>query len=122
MGSTRTPLEGTSQRLRSSETNLGDLVADAVRAAAHSDAALVNGGGIRGDRVHPPGPLTRRTLTEIHPFGNAVTTLSVPGRVIVAALEHGISRLPLSAGQFPQVSGLAFRVNADAPLSMARRR
>jgi 5'-nucleotidase len=34
--------------------------------------------------------------------------------VIVAALEHGVSRLPLSAGQFPQVSGLTFRVNAEA--------
>ena len=111
----RAPLEGTSQRLRTSETNLGNLVADAVRAAARSDAALVNGGGIRGDRVHPPGPLTRRTLIEIHPFGNAVTTLSVAGRVVVAALEHGVSRLPLSAGQFPQVSGLMFRVNPDAP-------
>ena len=114
VGTNRTPLEGTSQRLRTSETNLGDLVADAVRAAARSDAALVNGGGIRGDRVHPPGPLTRRTLTEIHPFGNVVTTLSVPGRVIVAALEHGVSRLPLTAGQFPQVSGLTFRVNPAA--------
>ena len=114
VGTNRAPLDGTSQQLRTSETNLGDLVADAVRAAARSDAALVNGGGIRGDRIHPPGPLTRRTLIEIHPFGNAVTTLSVPGRVIVAALEHGVSRLPLSAGQFPQVSGLTFRVNPDA--------
>jgi 5'-nucleotidase len=114
VGSNRTPLEGTSQRLRTSETNLGDLVADAVRAAARSDAALVNGGGIRGDRVHAPGSLTRRTLVELHPFGNVVTTLNVPGRVIVAALEHGVSRLPLSAGQFPQVSGLTFRVNPDA--------
>jgi 5'-nucleotidase len=114
VGTNRTPLEGTSQRLRTSETNLGDLVADAVRAAARSDAALVNGGGIRGDRIHTPGPLTRRTLVEIHPFGNVVTTLNVPGRVIVAALEHGVSRLPLTAGQFPQVSGLTFRVNPDA--------
>ena len=86
-----------------------------MRAAARSDIAVVNGGGIRGDRVHQPGPLTRRTLIEIHPFGNVVTTLSVPGRVVAAALEHGVSRLPLSAGQFPQVSGLTFRVNPDAP-------
>ena len=114
VGTNKTPLEGTSQRLRTSETNLGDLVADAVRAAAQSDAALVNGGGVRGDRVHAPGPLTRRTIIEVHPFGNVVTTLSVPGSVIVAALEHGVSRLPLSAGQFPQVSGLTFRVNPDA--------
>ena len=115
VGSSRTPLEGTSQRLRTSETNLGDLVADAVRAAGRSEIALVNSGGIRGDRVHQPGSLTRRTLIEIHPFGNVVCTLSVPGKVVVDALEHAVSRLPAAAGQFPQVSGLTFRVNADAP-------
>jgi 5'-nucleotidase len=116
VGSSRTLLEGTAQRLRTSETNLGDLVADAVREAARAEVALVNGGGVRGDRVHQPGPLTRRTLVEIHPFGNVVCTLSVPGQVIVAALEHGVSRLPATAGQFPQVSGLTFRVNPDAPV------
>jgi 5'-nucleotidase len=116
VGTTRVPLEGTSPRLRTSETNLGNLVADAVRAAARSDVALVNGGGIRGDRVHQPGALTRRTVIEIHPFGNVVCTVSVPGRVVTAALEHGVSRLPATAGQFPQVSGLTFRVNPDAPV------
>ena len=115
VGTSRTALEGTSQRLRTSETNLGNLVADAVRAAGRSEIALVNSGGVRGDRVHQPGSLTRRTLIEIHPFGNIVCTLSVPGKVVVAALEHAVSRLPAAAGQFPQVSGLTFRVNPDAP-------
>ena len=76
--------------------------------------AMVNSGGIRGDRVHLPGPLTRRTVLEIHPFGNVVCTLAVPGRVVIDALEHGVSRLPATAGQFPQVSGLTFQVNPDA--------
>jgi 5'-nucleotidase len=110
----RAPLEGTAIRLRAGETNLGNLVADAVRAAANSDLAIVNGGGIRGDRVHPAGPMTRRRLIEIHPFGNVVCTLAVPGRVVIEALEHGVSRLPATAGQFPQVSGLTFQVNPDA--------
>jgi 5'-nucleotidase / UDP-sugar diphosphatase len=56
-----------------------------------------------------------RTLLEIHPFGNVVCKLSVQGRVIVAALNHGVARLPAAAGQFPQVSGVTFRVNAEAP-------
>jgi 5'-nucleotidase len=111
---TATPLDGTAVTLRAAETNLGNLVADAVRAAASSEIALVNSGGIRGDRIHAPGPLARRTLLEIHPFGNVVCTLVVPGRVIVEALEHGVSRLPAAAGQFPQVSGISFRVDATA--------
>jgi 5'-nucleotidase len=115
VGSAGVPLVGVASRLRASETNLGNLVADALRAEARSDVALVNAGGIRGDRVHPPGPLTRRALIEIHPFGNVVCTLSVLGRVIVQALEHGVSRLPAAAGQFPQVSGLSFQVDSAAP-------
>ena len=114
VATTGAPLEGTAIRLRAGETNLGNLVADAVRAAAGSELAIVNSGGVRGDRVHPPGPLTRRAVIEIHPFGNVVCTLAVPGRVVLQALEHGVSRLPATAGQFPQVSGMTFRVNPDA--------
>jgi 2',3'-cyclic-nucleotide 2'-phosphodiesterase (5'-nucleotidase family) len=113
VATTAVTLEGSAIRLRSSETNLGNLVADAVRAAARSELSLVNSGGIRGDRAHQPGPLIRRTLIEIHPFGNVVTTLSLPGRVVIAALEHGMSRLPAAAGQFPQVSGMTLRVKPD---------
>ncbi len=115
VASTRVPLDGVTLRLRASETNLGNLVADAVRAEVQADIAIVNAGGIRGDRVHGPGPLTLRTLLEMHPFGNVVCKLAVPGRVVLAALNHGVSRLPAAAGQFPQVSGLAFKVEAGAP-------
>ena len=46
----------TSVRLRASETNLGNLVADAMRAEVGADIAIVNAGGIRGDRVYPGRP------------------------------------------------------------------
>ena len=65
----------------------------------------MNGGGIRGDRVHQPGPLTRRTLIEIHPFGNVVRTLSVPGRSSPKRSSTACRGCRLAAGQFPQVSG-----------------
>ena len=115
VGTTRVPLDGVTVRLRASETNLGDLVADAVRADAGADIAIVNAGGIRGDRVHRAGPLTRRTLVEIHPFGNVVCTVSVPGRIVLEALESGVSKLPDVSGQFPQVSGVTLRVDLAAP-------
>jgi 2',3'-cyclic-nucleotide 2'-phosphodiesterase (5'-nucleotidase family) len=34
---------------------------------------------------------------------------------VLAALNHGVARLPAAAGQFPQVSGLVFRVDSRAP-------
>jgi 2',3'-cyclic-nucleotide 2'-phosphodiesterase (5'-nucleotidase family) len=109
------PLDGMDVRLRASETNLGNLVADAIREEAAADIAIVNSGGIRGDRVLQPGAITRRELLQLHPFGNVVCKLSVPGRIVLDALNNGVSSLPAAAGQFPQVSGLKLRVDARAP-------
>jgi 2',3'-cyclic-nucleotide 2'-phosphodiesterase (5'-nucleotidase family) len=115
VATTRVPLDGISSHLRTSETNLGDVVADAVRAEAGADLAIVNSGSIRGNRIFPAGPLTRRTLIEIHPFDNVVVKLSVPGRVVLQALNTGLGRLPAAAGMFPQVSGLKVIADANAP-------
>jgi 2',3'-cyclic-nucleotide 2'-phosphodiesterase (5'-nucleotidase family) len=51
----------------------------------------------------------------MHPFGNIVCKLAVTGRVILDALNFGVSRLPAAAGQFPQVSGLAVQLNLTGP-------
>ena len=114
VGSTRVPLDALSTRLRVGEANLGNLIADAMRANVDAEVALINAGGIRGDRVYPPGPIIRRTLVEITPFGNVVCKVALPGRVILAALNHGVSKLPQTAGQFPQISGLTMRVDVAA--------
>jgi 5'-nucleotidase len=114
-GNTRVPLDGVSQHLRSSETNLGNLAADAIRADAGADVAIANGGSIRGNRVFPAGPLTRRTLVEIHPFDNVICVVAVPGRIVLDALNHGVSALPNADGRFPQVSGIRMTVDRGAP-------
>jgi 2',3'-cyclic-nucleotide 2'-phosphodiesterase (5'-nucleotidase family) len=114
IGRSTVALDGAAQRLRSGETNLGNLVADAMRAEARADLAIVNAGGIRGDRLRPAGPLTRRDMLEIHPFSNSVCTVAMPGRIVLQALNSGLSRLPSAAGQFPQVSGLTMRVDPNA--------
>lgn len=114
VGTTRVPLDGIASHVRATESNLGNLVADALRTASEADIAIVNSGGLRGDRVHQPGPLTRRALIEIHPFGNVVCVVAVPGTIVLQALESGVSRLPAAAGQFPQVSGMTMQVNPAA--------
>ena len=116
VGLSRTPLDGVSLHLRTSETNLGNLVADAIRADANTDIAITNSGSIRGNRVFPAGPLTRRTLLEMHPFNNVVCVLAVPGSVLLQALNHGVSSLPQQNGRFPQVSGLTMTVDSSAPV------
>lgn len=114
VATSRVPLDAESLRLRAGETNLGDLFADALRAHSGAEVAIMNAGSIRGDRVYPSGPLTRRTLLAMHPFGNVVCTVSIPGRVLLRALNSGVSKLPATSGQFPQVSGLTMRVDVRA--------
>ena len=115
VASTRVPLDGVAARIRTSETNLGNLVADAMRANTDAEIAIVNSGGVRGDRVHNPGPLTRRALVEIQPFGNVICKVAVPGRIVLDVLNHGVAQLPASAGRFPQVSGLTMKVDVNRP-------
>jgi 5'-nucleotidase len=115
VGVARVPLDGVASHLRTSETNLGNLVADAMRTEAGSDITILNSGSIRGNRLFPAGPLTRKTLIEIHPFDNVVVKLAMPGRVVLQALNSGVGKLPAAAGMFPQVSGLKATVDASAP-------
>ncbi len=115
VGVAHEPLDAVALHIRAGETNLGNMVADAIRADAGTDVALTNSGSIRGNRIYPVGPLTRKTLVEMHPFDNVICKLAVPGRALLEALNHGVAKLPLAAGQFPQVSGLTMSVDRSAP-------
>ena len=109
-------LDAEELRLRASETNIGNLVADAVRESVQAEVGLVNAGAIRGDRIYPASPLTRRLLLAMHPFSNVVVKAEVPGKVLLAALAHAVSALPATSGRFPQVSGLKLDVDIhDTP-------
>jgi 2',3'-cyclic-nucleotide 2'-phosphodiesterase (5'-nucleotidase family) len=102
--------------VRTREAGMGNLIADALRAHFSADLALVNGGGMRGNREYPAGHvLTRRDLMAEMPFGNAVVLLEVSGQELLSALEHGLSGVEASAGRFPQVSGLSVAYDPAAP-------
>ncbi len=115
IGTTSVALEGRRGPLRSQETNLGDFIADAMRAHAKTDVALINGGGIRSDRIIPPGPLTRRDLAAMSPFGNVVMTLELTGRTLREVLEQALPQREREAGGFLQVSGLTVSFDPARP-------
>lgn len=107
VGTTSVELDSRRSAVRTRETNMGNLIADAMRAAVDADVAIANGGGIRGDRVYDPGAtLTRKdVLTEL-PFGNVTVLMEISGADLRAALENAVSRVEDIAGRFPQVSGM----------------
>lgn len=116
VGTTSVPLDSRRSTVRVQESNLGNLIADAMRAALAAEVGLMNGGGIRGDRTYDAGTtLTRKDILTELPFGNVTVLLALNGADLWAALEHGVSQVEAKAGRFPQVSGLHFSYDAQRP-------
>ena len=100
--------------VRRTETNLGDLCADAyLDQSGEADIAFVNGGGIRVNL--PAGDLTLNNILTVHPFGNSLTVIEVKGSQVLDALEWSVHSLPGEFGGFDQVAGLTFEYDATIP-------
>jgi 5'-nucleotidase len=99
-------LDGVRENVRTKETNLGNLAADAARTATGAEVAFVNGGGIREDIQ--PGDITRGKVAAIFPFGNTIQVKKITGEDLLSMLELSVGKYPASQGAFLQVSGLTF--------------
>ncbi len=79
------------------EGNLGNLLADAMRARAAEnyrqpvDAAFVNYGGIRLPSISA-GAITRGKIYELSPFDNVIVLLRLKGALLQTFLDHIASR------------------------------
>ncbi len=142
-GQTAVYLEGRREQVRTEETNLGNLTADAnLFAARQVDAdvqvSIKNGGGIRAAigqiidlgggeaRFAPPqaNPFTGKQEGEVSQldivnslrFNNGLTLLTLSVADLKEVLEHGVSATTPGAtpGQFPQVDGLRFTFDTTA--------
>ncbi|WP_158598414.1 bifunctional metallophosphatase/5'-nucleotidase [Notoacmeibacter ruber] len=115
VGTTSVELDSRRASVRSQETIMGSLIADAMKKATGADIAITNGGGIRGDKTYPAGStLTRRDVLSELPFGNRTVLLEMTGAQVKEALENGVGQIEEGAGRFPQVSGLTFSVDSSA--------
>ena len=143
-GRTDVYLDGERTSVRTEETNLGNLTADANLAAAKmvdSDvvASIKNGGGIRapigeirdnGDGTSselPPqaNPLSGKEDGEVSQldienslrFDNGLTILTLSAEGLREVIEHGVAATGPGAtpGQFAQVGGLSFSFDPDLP-------
>ena len=103
---------------RDSETNLGDLITDAMLWKVLADAeitvpeenvvAITNGGGIRASIG--VGDVTKKDINTVLPFGNTLAVVYVKGSELLEALEASTYCTPKSLGGFPQVAGMQFKV------------
>jgi len=103
--------------VRTEESVMGNLVADAIRLACDADVAIISGGIIRGNKKYKPGTtISMRDLYTEMPFGNLNVVVEIPGSAIWEALENGVSQYSGKAGRFPQVSGLSFIFDEALPI------
>jgi len=99
--------------VRNNETNLGDLCADAYKAATGAQIGFANGGGVRVDV--PAGDITYGQMLDVNPFGNSLCVIKATGRQIADALELSVSLSPEEFGGYLQVSGITFDVDLSVP-------
>ncbi|MDE2792644.1 MAG: 5'-nucleotidase C-terminal domain-containing protein [Paracoccaceae bacterium] len=115
LGTTTTELDSRRETVRSREAAIANLFADAIREATGADISMVNGGGIRANRIYEPGTvLTRRDIQSELPFGNKTVVLEVSGQDIIEMLENGLSQIEKGAGRFPHVSGISVTYDPGA--------
>ena len=119
---TEVTLDGVKENVRSMETNLGDLITDAMLWAANDlgepvDAAVTNGGGIRA--TVEAGDITKQDINTVLPFGNTLYMVQVTGAELLEALEASTFSTPEPVGGFPQVSGISYTVDTSKAFDSA---
>lgn len=138
-GQTSVYLNGNRGSVRTEETNIGNLTADANLATAQRIdpsvvASLKNGGGIRapigvsayGELLPPPanilvgkaaGQISQIDIENTLRFNNALTLLTLSAAELLEVIEHAVaaSGSGSTPGRFPQVAGLAFSFDTSMP-------
>ena len=138
-------LDGIRANVRTQETNLGNLSADANLFYAQQldpevTVSLQNAGGIRvqiGDLVvdqdtdenaflppqendfRPEGAVSQLAISDVFRFDNSLTLQTITQADLIVQLENGvenaIATLDNEPGQFPQVAGVAFSFDPNLP-------
>lgn len=133
-GYTDVYLEGERNIIRNQSTNLGDITADSLIAAAKPSlpsvthiAAFKNGGGIRSSigavevgsglktppianpsANKPAGAISLLDIENSLRFNNGIMLCETTPTGLKAIIEHGIANAGTSNGRFPQIGGIRF--------------
>jgi len=114
-------LDGVKEHVRSSETNMGDLITDAIVWSAINEntldvdkdhvVAIVNSGGIRSSIG--VGEITKKDVFNVLPFGNTIAINYLKGSELLETLEASTFLCPEIIGGFPQISGMKIQVDTS---------
>lgn len=112
--------------VRNRETTIGNFCADAYRAIAGADIAVVNGGGVRADIE--AGDITYEDIYAVHPYGNTLCMTEVTGQEILDMLEMSSRKTQQlfeedgnavgEEGGFLSVSGMKYTIDTTVESSV----
>ncbi|HOG64548.1 MAG TPA: bifunctional UDP-sugar hydrolase/5'-nucleotidase [Spirochaetota bacterium] len=101
-------LEGSRNKVRGNETNLGNLLADVLQRETGAEMCLINSGVIRASIN--PGPIKIADVLNVLPYPNNVSTVRLSGKTIYRIIEKSAATNP-GEGRFLQVSrGLQYKI------------
>lgn len=117
VGRAAVPIDARDALQRRSQTRLGNLLTDAIRAGTGADVALVNSGTLRLDDVIPAGPISSWTIESIFLFADdtRVVRTSVTGARLRELLEHGLRDGSIGHGPYPQLGGVLLQFDRTRP-------
>ncbi len=110
VGSSRTRLDAEENKIRGSETNLGDWIADRmveIFASCGAQAAFINSGSLRLNQDLPAGTITRRSIEELFAYPAPLYLLRLKGSTLQQVAARAVVGWP-GSGNWLQISGLAF--------------
>ncbi len=96
-------------RTHPGESNIGDLVCDAMREAAKAEIAFHNSGGLRANI--PKGKITTEQAYALLPFDNVLVSMDLSGKQVLRVLEKGVE----TKYGVLQVSGLRVAYDMSRP-------
>lgn len=84
------PLDGTEESVRTRSTDLTKLIAEGVLASAPgTEVSIFNGGSIRIDDTISPGPISQYDVIRILPFGGKILSVEMKGSLLAKVLTQG---------------------------------
>ena len=109
------PLDTRFSIVRSQETGICNFFADLMRHRYDGDVTILNNGFLRSDCIFDAGKISFKMMIKMVPVLDNVCLLEVTGKVLLEALENGVSKYPSYDGRFASVSGISFMFDPNLP-------
>lgn len=110
-----TMLDGSRASCRTQETNLGNLIADALRHELHADVGVINAGFIKGDRLHDANlEITPHWLDKFLPLKKPCIVVAMSVADLKLALTQMLKKFPSMSSSFPQIAGCKLEFDASS--------